>query len=388
MSRFQSQLNTATRLIESYRPGEPFHLYLKQYFAANRKHGSSDRKLIRDLCYSYFRIGRWILDQSVSDRLLAAFYLVIADPMSLIRALRPDWPAPASFEPAARAAQIGLEWKPELIFPWVDQLSPAIDATPFIESILQQPDLFIRIRPGQADSVREKLSRDQIPHRVIGETALALANATSLESRFSIDWEIVVQDLSSQRIAELFQYLPVRSNWRVWDACAASGGKSLLAYDHLPQVRLTCTDLRPNILRNLSARLQRAGIPVLQVGVDDLTKKRDRSAMGTFDLILADVPCTGSGTWSRTPEQLSDFNPSSIDSFAERQYAILQQLIPQLETDGYLLYMTCSVFLKENEDVVNRFCGSHGMQLVEMTTFRGYADRADSLFAALLKRSS
>ena len=388
MSRFQSQLNTATRLIESYRPGEPFHLYLKQYFAANRKHGSSDRKLIRDLCYSYFRIGQWISDQSISDRLLAAYYLVITDPMSLISALCPEWPVPTSHEPTARAAQIGLAWQPDLVFPWADQLSTAIDPTAFIESLLRQPDLFVRIRPGQESTVRDKLSRDQIQHRVIGKTALALSNATSLESRFSLDWEIVVQDLSSQRIAELFQAMPVRTSWKVWDACAASGGKSLLTYDHLPLVHLTCTDLRPNILRNLQSRLQRAGIPVERVGVDDLTQRRDRSAMGKFDLILADVPCTGSGTWSRTPEQLCHFDPSSIDSYAERQYAILQQLIPKLEPDGYLLYMTCSVFHKENEAVVNRFSASNGMELIEMKTFTGYADRADSLFAALLKRSS
>ena len=388
MSRFQSQLNTATRLIESYRPGEPFHLYLKQYFAANRKHGSSDRKLIRDLCYSYFRIGQWISGQSISDRLLAAYYLVITDPMPLISALCAEWPVPTSHEPTARAAQIGLVWQPDLVFPWADQLSTAIDPTAFIESLLRQPDLFVRIRPGQESAVRDKLSRDQIQHRVIGKTALALSNATSLESRFSLDWEIVVQDLSSQRIAELFQAMPVRTSWKVWDACAASGGKSLLTYDHLPQVHLTCTDLRPNILRNLQSRLQRAGIPVERVGVDDLTKQRDRSAMNNFDLILADVPCTGSGTWSRTPEQLCHFDPSSIDSYAERQYAILQKLIPQLEPDGYLLYMTCSVFHKENEAVVNRFCGSNGMELIEMKTFTGYADRADSLFAALLKRSS
>ena len=155
MSRFQSQLNTATRLIESYRPGEPFHLYLKQYFAANRKHGSSDRKLIRDLCYSYFRIGQWISGQSISDRLLAAYYLVITDPMPLISALCAEWPVPTSHEPTARAAQIGLVWQPDLVFPWADQLSTAIDPTAFIESLLRQPDLFVRIRPGQESAVRD-----------------------------------------------------------------------------------------------------------------------------------------------------------------------------------------------------------------------------------------
>lgn len=388
MSRFQSQLNTATRLIESYRPGEPFHLYLKQYFATNRKHGSSDRRLLRDLCYSYFRVGQLFAALSISDRILAAYYLVHEDPLTLISAIRPDWPAPTSTHLADRATQIGLTWDPEQVFPWSERLSPGIDAVPFIESLLKQPDLFVRIRPGQQKSVQEKLVRDQIPHRILGDHSIALSNATSLESRFSIDWEIVVQDLSSQRIAELFSELPKRNQWNVWDACAASGGKSLLVYDHLPQVKLTCTDLRPNILRNLQSRLQRAGIPVEKVGVDDLTKQRDRSEMGLFDLILADVPCTGSGTWSRTPEQLRSFDLGSIGQFAERQFTILKQLIPQLAPDGYLLYMTCSVFHEENEDVVNRICESHGIQLIKSQAITGYSDRADSLYGALLKRSA
>lgn len=306
----------------------------------------------------------------------------------MISSVHPEWPTPISTNPADRASQIGLSWIPEQVFPWVDYLSPSIDSVPFMESLLKQPDLFVRIRPGQEKPVQEKLVRNQIPHRYLGDHSLALSNATSLESRFSIDWEIVVQDLSSQRIAELFSELPKRNQWKVWDACAASGGKSLLVNDHLPQVQLTCTDLRPNILRNLQSRLQRAGIPVEKVGVDDLTKQRDRSEMGLFDLILADVPCTGSGTWSRTPEQLCFFDPASIDSFAERQYAILQQLINQLAPDGYLLYMTCSVFQAENDDVVSRICDSNALQLIKKQAFTGYLERADSLFAALFKRSA
>lgn len=388
MSRFQSQLNTATRLIDSYRSGEPFHLYLKQYFAANRKHGASDRRVLRDLCYAYFRIGHLGEDRNTSDRLLAAYYIVIADPMPLMGDLRPDWPNPVSFSIAERVHQVGWQWKPESVFPWIERLSSSIEVAPFVDSLLHQPDLFIRIRPGQGAVVRQKLDQDQIAHRVIDEHCLALSNATSLESRFLIDQEIVVQDLSSQRIAELFRFLPERKSWRVWDACAASGGKSLLTYDQLPQVQLICTDLRPNILRNLQSRLQRAGIPVEQVGVDDLTQQRDRTALGQFDLILADVPCTGSGTWSRTPEQISSFDPQTIGEYAERQQAILHQLIPQLTEHGHLLYMTCSVFQQENESVIDRICASSGMQVVALKTCAGYNDHADNLFGALLKRSS
>lgn len=387
-SRFQSQLNTAVRLIESYRAGEPFHLYLKQYFASNRKHGSSDRRVLRDLCYGYFRLGHLWNELDTAFRLLAAYYLLSSDPMPWVASLRPDWPEPTSRNPAERATQIGLNWDPALVFPWINRLSPSIDSALFVESLLQQPNLFIRIRPRHEATVRKKLEQDSIPYQPISANSLSLSNSTSLESRFEIDREIVVQDLSSQRIAELFAALPERSSWRIWDACAASGGKSILAFDHLPRVQLTCTDLRPTILRNLQSRLARAGVPVERIEVDDLTKARDRSDRGLFDLILADVPCTGSGTWSRTPEQLQGFEPQSIEGYADRQFILLAQLMHSLKPDGFLLYMTCSVFQAENEGMIDRICQSSGMEVVAMQSFTGYSDKADTLFAALLRRSS
>jgi 16S rRNA (cytosine967-C5)-methyltransferase len=321
-------------------------------------------------------LGHLWNELDTASRLLAAYYLLSADPMSWIAALRPDWPEPVSRIPAERAAQIGLNWDSALVFPWIDRLSPSIDSALYVESLLQQPNLFIRIRPRHEANVRQKLERDSIPYQSIAANSLSLSNSTSLESRFEIDREIVVQDLSSQRIAELFAALPERNSWLIWDACAASGGKSILAFDHLPRVQLTCTDLRPAILRNLQSRLERAGVPVERIEVDDLTEVRDRSGRGLFDLILADVPCTGSGTWSR------------IEGYANRQFILLAQLMHSLKPDGYLLYMTCSVFQAENEGMIDRICQSSGMEVVAMQSFTGYSDKADTLFAALLKRSS
>lgn len=376
------------RLLESHQPGEPFHLYLKNYFARNRKHGSSDRRILRELCYAYFRIGQLAAERSIQERVAIAYYLIHPDPMSFLGSVQPDWPSPTTPDPSGRASAIGVEWKDELVFPWHSQVSTKIDAGSYTCSLLRQPDLFIRIRPGHEASVLKKLTAGGIGFRVIDQSCLALSNATDLESLLEIDREVVVQDCSSQRVGELMRLLPAHDHWAVWDACAASGGKSILLQDILPSVTLSCTDLRGNILRNLQARLGRAVVPVMRVRSDDLMVERDRSDWGMFDLILADVPCTGSGTWARTPEQAYYFDPASTEALVRTQRAILQQCVKQLLPGGYLLYMTCSVFASENEHQLQWIVEALGLELIEQRIFTGYAEKADTLFGALLKRSA
>lgn len=387
MSRSQNQLNTACSLLERYRAGEPFHLYLKQYFATARKHGSTDRRILRDLCYAYFRIGHLWKEMDLPERILAAYYVVHPTPPIFLQDLRPDWPVTNSVDPVERAGLIGLEASATELFPYADELSPEIDSNAYAFSLLKQPDLFIRIRPGYSTAVLQRLQQDGIAHRPIGPHAVAIENSTALESRFQLDEEVVVQDLSSQRIAELISAQPNRPTWRVWDACAASGGKSLLLHDCLGSVELTCTDLRPSILNNLSRRLGKAGVPVKCIQADDLSQKRDRSQRGTFDLIVADVPCSGSGTWARTPEQLFSFERSSLLSYASRQQQILSNLIPSLAPGGFLLYITCSVFEQENAAQIKWLSANHSLSVVLERSFIGIHERADTLFAALLQRS-
>src|SRR6202012_5618700 len=71
--------------------------------------------------------------------------------------------------------------------------------------------------------------------------------------------------------------------------------------------------------------------------------KLDRSLAATADLVLADVPCTGSGTWGRTPEELCFFNPASILRYSTMQQQILTHIVPNLAPGAWLIYSTCSV---------------------------------------------
>lgn len=100
-------------------------------------------------------------------------------------------------------------------------------------------------------------------------------------------------------------------------------------------------------------------------------------------LIIADVPCSGSGTWARTPEQLTYFSEKRIAKYASLQKKIVKNAIVKLKAGGYFLYITCSVFKMENEENVDFIHEQLHLKLVESRYLKGYEIQADTLFAAL-----
>ena len=106
------------------------------------------------------------------------------------------------------------------------------------------------------------------------------------------------------------------------------------------------------------------------------------------DLIIADVPCTGSGTWARTPEQLHFSHKKDIDKYAALQKKIIENALPHLKINGHFLFITCSVFKKENEENVAFIQQKFQLNLLKMEYLKGYEIQADTLFVALFKKAS
>src|SRR5690606_33804989 len=171
---------------------------------------------------------------------------------------------------------------------------------------------------------------------------------------------------------------------KVWDCCAASGGKSILVNDLLGNIELTVSDVRESILVNLHKRFRTAGIKKYDPFVADLTKKKAKIQMEKegMDLVIADVPCSGSGTWGRTPEQLRYFDCKQIDEYVTRQERIVRNTYPCLKKGGLLLYVTCSVYGRENEEQVRKF-EEDGMQVISTGVLKGR--KADTMFCGLVK---
>lgn len=396
-NHFHRYLQYALPLVKSYKGNEPFHLYLKKYFSANKKHGSRDRKLITALCYGYFRLGEGVKKEvSSEERFLLGMFFSNDLSTPFLNARKPEWNENIQAPVAEKLELVKEIFSEENIFPFKDELSNEINFEQFNASFLSQPKLFIRIRPGKHQRVLDKLAAAGISFETIGENTLAFANNKKISEVLNIDEEAVIQDLNSQKVSELILAQPKFSGTErsshatkisVWDCCAASGGKAILTSDILEDVDLTVSDNRKEILQNLKARFSKAGIKnynsfVADLAADTGSKFTDKK----FDLILVDAPCSGSGTWSRTPEQMHYSSKKSIEKYATLQRSIVANTLSYLKGSGYLLYVTCSVFKKENEDNVDFIQNKLGLELLESRYLKGYNEGADTLFAAMFKK--
>jgi 16S rRNA (cytosine967-C5)-methyltransferase len=136
---------------------------------------------------------------------------------------------------------------------------------------------------------------------------------------------------------------------RIWDTCAAPGGKTLILAARHPSAHLLATDANPRRLQALTTRLE-ATAPQTRTLHADATQLPETE--GLFDLILCDVPCSGTGTLSRNPEIRQRLQPSDLARQATRQREILTAALARLASGGHLLYSTCSLEPEENEQVV------------------------------------
>jgi 16S rRNA (cytosine967-C5)-methyltransferase len=384
--KFDNQLRHATGIIEAYPGDQPLHLWLKDFFRAHKQMGSRDRKDLSTLVYSFYRLGHSLPTTPIPDRLLAALFICIDKSSELLEHFHPGWNDKITLPMQDKIAFFqtqpsGRDFNFTDIFPWKDELSPTIDHEAFCLSFLRQPDLFLRIRPGNEQTVRAKLA-------AIGEfippSTIRLPNGFKIEDYFTPDKEIVIQDYSSQQVAE-FLTLP-RPPEFFWDTCAASGGKSILAHDLYPNLHITASDIRASILKNLKARFTVAGIQRYLTFIADLSTQPPPASAAGADLILADVPCTGSGTWSRTPEALYFFDPLKITQYRDLQRRIISNIAPHLAPDATLVFCTCSVFKKENEEMTEWIRTTFNLQQETRGALTGYNDRADTLFAARFRR--
>lgn len=401
MSRYHSYINSASAIIKAYNGAEPFGSHLKKQFAAQKKFGSKDRKQITQLCYGYFRLGQSFQDRTIEEKLMIGLFFSSRSSNELLHHLQPEWDAVIGAGIEEKAAILDTVVDATSIFPFTNELSEGIDATEFAFSHFQQPDLFLRIRPGRKETVLHQLRAADIDVQLIGNDTVALPNATKIEDRIMLNKDAVVQDYSSQRVGEFLQGLKpptLKFKPSIWDCCAASGGKSIMAADILGEMHLTVSDVRESILINLKKRFAEAAIKNYSSKVIDLSNSSFPSTPplrqagithhSSFDLIIADVPCTGSGTWGRAPEQLSYFKTEAIDTYSTLQKKIIGNVIPSLKHNGFLLYITCSVFEKENQAIVHWMQEDRQLTLIEQKLIKGYTVKADTMFAALLQKGN
>ena len=411
--RYDNLLRYAVRILSSYSGELPLHNWLKGFFKSNPQMGSRDRKQVSEMVYCYFRLGHSLKNISAEERILAGLFLSNNKKEAILEKLRPEW-----YEQTEKPLEEKLvivramfsDFNVEEIFPWKNLLSKSVDHRAFCISFLQKPLLFIRIRPGKETSVMSKLARHKIesmdadPDSLLSFKTRSFVSGTKLDDTLSINSEVVIQDLSSQRTAIFIKpdagksdiwdsqhtamfMKPDANTIDIWDCCAGSGGKSILMNDQLPGCRLSVSDIRESILKNCAARFGEAGIEPVVLFKADLTDQNDLPSQ-SFNYILADLPCTGSGTWSRSPEALYYFNPGTISNYSQRQQKIISNILTRLKPGGVLVYITCSVFKDENEKIFSYIESTGIMEPQEQQMIAGYESYADSMYVARFRRNA
>ncbi len=349
-------------IIATYDGKLPLAHFLKNYFRQHPKLGSRDRKMLSAMAYNWYRFSK-LHNDSMAQWL--------NEPSQWLNGPMAQW-----------LNERDLDIND--LFPFAIDLSEGITKNEWLRSMLVQPDLFIRVRKNK-ERILELLDEQKIPYRPITDDCLSLPNGAKIDKILQED-SYVVQDASSQKTGSFFE---PKKNEQWYDCCSGAGGKSLLLKDKEPGVRLTVSDMRESILYNLQQRFRmyRLEAPVAHVvNVSDAVALEKTLGNKRFDNIICDVPCSGSGTWARTPEQLYFFDPKSVARFPPLQGAIATNAARYLRPGGKLFYITCSVFKMENEDVVARVLHETGLSLVHAQIINGVDVHADSMFIGVMER--
>jgi 16S rRNA (cytosine967-C5)-methyltransferase len=168
-----------------------------------------------------------------------------------------------------------------------------------------------------------------------------------------------VQDEGSQLIAELAACAAEdrdRKAKSILDACAAPGGKTLILAERNPEAQIVACESSPQRLAQLRRRLA-AYAGRVECRLADAAALKEESA---FDLVLADVPCSGTGTLGRNPEIRHRLRQEDLPRQAERQRDLLRAALHAVRRGGCVVYSTCSLEPEENEQVVAAVLAENG----------------------------
>jgi len=390
VSRAGSQQRTLLGLLGRLRPhlttdpGLPGRI--EALLSRDRRLGSRDRRLFRELIYTALRYLPWVeplLDERPDEATrriawLAADLPAIQPFRAEVAAGLPPCPFPAEEKArvlGAAAADLNPAW---LAAECAEALLP-----PLRDHLLARAPLWLRVQAADPAPILAELDELGWAWRRSPRAAAALELAPGTDitkTRAFRDGRVEVQDIGSQLVLAAARFPPA-GHWL--DACAGAGGKTLQLAGLLgPAGRVEARDVRPAALEELGRRAARAGLA-------DRVVLGGGNPAGGFDGVLVDAPCSGSGTWRRSPHLRWFTTPAGVAAAARLQGSILAENAPLVRPGGFLIYATCSLCRTENELVVQKFlAGATGFAAVQPgLNLRPPDPDGDAFFVAVLKRA-
>ena len=352
-----ARVQAAIEILDAILGGDPAERALTRWARSSRYAGSKDRAAVRDHVFDVLRRRRSsaALGGAGTGRglMLGLLRGDGVDPGEVFGAT-PHAPPPLSDaeRAAGRAPDPGAEALDLPDWLWaVFQDSLGETAEGAAEALRHRAPVHLRVNLARTDvaEAQAALARDGI------ETRPHPASATALEvtggarrirgSDVYTGGLVDLQDAGSQAVVEV---LPLEPGMRVLDYCAGGGGKTL-AMAARTELELAAHDAVPRRMSDLPARAARAGATVEILETIDPQRR--------FDLVLCDVPCSGSGSWRRDPEGKWRLTPDELDRLGTVQSEILDTAAALVAPGGILAYATCSVLRQENEAQVRAFSG-------------------------------
>lgn len=378
-----ARVAAAISVLEAWLDGAPVERALTNWARSARYAGSKDRAAVRDHVFDVLRRkGSCAALGGDSGRGLMIGLLRAqgADPESLFTG---EGHAPAALSEAERAPQ-AVPDDPWLDIP--DWLRPVLErdlgpqAPGIIAAMRDRAPLYLRVNPRKAscELAEDRLSKDGLKtEKTVLETALKVVeNPRRLQQGAAYAEGLVeIQDLSVQLACATVDW--PRSG-RILDYCAGGGGKTL-AIAGVSDAALHAHDANPGRMTGLAERAARAGVRVRQVATAELAGE------APYDLVLCDVPCSGSGTWRRDPEAKWRLTPERLQDLGRIQREIVQQSQALVAPGGRLVYMTCSLLEDENEAVVRAAMERPGWELLQQRRFTPL-EASDGFFLAEARR--
>jgi 16S rRNA (cytosine967-C5)-methyltransferase len=363
-ARVQAAIELLDVIIPAARgKGAPADRIIAEYFRTRRYAGSKDRRAVRDLVYQAIR-----LCGPVPESGRAAMLAVAGQDASIAALFDGSAHGPAPKADGEVVAKTGLAPK------W---LATALRASglagPEIAALLDRAPLDVRVNALKADRATITLPEEGEP--LAAPQALRFPSGTQVEA-----WDayaqglIEVQDLGSQLIIDA---LPVAPGDTIVDLCAGGGGKTLALAARLGNAAsIIAADTDKRRLGNLAPRAERAGAQIDHIVLLDPT--REMRALGNWagkaDHVLVDAPCSGSGTWRRSPEGRWRLDPAELKRLNALQDHVLDVGSYLVKPGGTLAFVTCSVLDSEGSDRITAFLARHpGWQAEPLTLPLGRA---------------
>lgn len=384
----QARLAAAAEILDLYLGGEPAEKVLTGWARRSRFAGSGDRAAIRDHVFDAIRCRRsaaWLGGAETGRGLV-------------IGSLRAEGRDPDSFLTGQRHALVPLTDEERLPAPPPPE-AVALDVPDWLEAELRdslgaefgavmrlmrkRAGLFLRVNTTRTDreAMRVALAEEGViaePHPLC-ETALAVgAGERGLRNTAAYrDGLVELQDVASQAVAAA---VPLPPGAKVLDLCAGGGGKALaLAARSGGEIHVH--DANSGRMTDLPARAVRAGA---RLRVLDGTGPE---AEAPFDVVVTDVPCSGSGAWRRQPEAKWRLQPAGLDRILGLQRDILARAGGLVAPGGCIAYMTCSMLRPENEAQVAAFLAARPGWRREREERWSPLAGGDGFFLAILRRN-